>query len=271
MEKKIKNLTELISDGTVSNEINSGKIAIANKAYEQAWKHLYKAYTTSNATYKQKGEAAYFLYTIMRDVSSDDQIIREIADTDNDLKIIGKNKTLTNDYIRRYIGRKYLKESAENGYDKGLMEYGLSCVDCGEPGSFTYEYNDKNAEAGLAWADKMLSSSNKYVQHAGYIIYAKYYFVKGLKENSSVYVKGFGDNILKAKNLLPANQYTQYFLGHLYSNPKFNSYNNGTYSNIRTGYDYFVKASKFSTDPAIVKSAEEIKHMMETKFPSIIR
>ena len=50
----------------------------------------------------------------MRDVSSDDQLIREIADTDNDLKIISKNKTLTNDYVRRYIGRKYLKESAEN-------------------------------------------------------------------------------------------------------------------------------------------------------------
>lgn len=271
MAEKIKNLTDLISDGTVSSELSCGKIALENKIYDQAWEHLEKAYSSLDATTEQIGEACYNMYIIMKEISSNDPLIEKLKNTDADLKRIGKSKPLTNEYVRKYIGRKYLKNSAECDYKQGLIEYGLSCVGCGDKNAFVYECNEANLDAGIAWAERMLKYDDRDLKHTAHIIYSKYYFVKCVENPLQSYVRGFGNHILEARNIKLYDEYTNYFLGHLYANPMFSKYSNGSYYNIKEGYNLFYKVIRNGKDPSLVSSARDIYHMIETKFPRAIR
>lgn len=262
--------TELMSDDVV-NCIKNGMLAARNGMFEQAWEHFEQAYDCSQATAEQKGIIAYEMYKIMKEIPDTNPLIRSLKETEKDLLMMSKTKALTNKYVKKYIGRKQLKISAECDNRDGLIDYGLSCIGCGDKKSFPFDCNDQNLETAIAWADKLLKSKDADIKHAGNIIYAKYYFVKGIDNDSQVYIDSFGDYVVEAYKIKLEDQYTYYFLGHLYANPKYSMYENGSYSNIKTGYDYFCEATKIAKDPKIKKSAEDLKNMIETKFPEILK
>jgi len=271
MGEKVKYLTDIIADGTIESEIRCGVIAVDNEMYEQAWSHFYKVYKSNEANTDQKGEASYLIYDMMKKISIDHPFLEKLIEIDPGLRKMSSTKTLTNEYVRKYIGRKYLKNSAECDYDDGLVEYGLSCVDCGESGSFRYECNDANLEAGLAWGKKMYIYDSDKVRHAANIIIAKYYFVKCINSNLSSYIEKYGDSALNAQDIYPDDQYTNYFMGHLHLNPKFKSYYNGLYYDPKKGYECFKKVVSIGKDPALVESAKSVLNMVENKFSSIIK
>ena len=164
-----------------------------------------------------------------------------------------------------------MKNSAECDYHTALKEYAFLCVNCGPEGSFRYEYSNENAQVGLAWAKKLLKFDDITLNHAAHIIYAKYYYAKCIDDNSYSNVHNFGDHIIAAKDLMPADTYTYYFLAHLYANPVFGSYQNGKYFDVKKGYDYFGRVVMFANDPVIINSAKGIRKMLETKYSSMLR
>ena len=264
------NIDELIDNGTLESEMSSALEAYESEDYEIAWEYYLKVYNSKKASREQKAESSYMLCEIMKVISIDSQLISDLMNNDIGLKKVALTKPVTPEYTRKYIGRKYLKTSADYDYIKGLVEYGLSCVDCGPKKNFNYEYNDENAEVALAWADKMIRYDNIEVKQAAYIIYAKYYFVKCKSDNTDFYVNLYGDNVLNAKELNEEDQYVNYFLGHLYANPKFKKYKDEEYYNPKEGYEYFQKVVDVADDPLLLQSAKEIIHMLETKYPTMI-
>lgn len=278
MADKVKNLTDILCDGTVETEIKSGNVALKNKAYEQAWEHFYKVYNAKDTTNDEKGLACYELFTVMTEMPLTDPFLKKLISIDPDLIRMSKTKEISNEYARRYIGRKYLEKSAQYNYKNGLIEYGLSCVDCAPQGGFPYKFNEENASSGLDWAHIMKRSDDREIRAAAYIIYSKYYFVKrteelkqgASREGETNIVKEYGDNAIKASKDAPNDQYVNYFLAHLYANPLFKGYKKGTYYNPKKGYDLFCKVLETGNDPELMKSAREVKYMLETKYPTKI-
>ena len=271
MANKIKDLTNIISDGTIEKEIKCGIIALKSEMYEQAWNHLIKAYNSKEATKEEKGEAGYQICSLMKDIPSSDPLIKKLMETDKDLIRLIKTKPVTKEYAKKYIGRKYLRMAAEYGYSAALIEYGLACVNFGKENDFVFEYNKENEEAAFAWANIMKKHSNEYVRQAAHIIYAKCYFVKAIDSNTPSIINSFGDNVIQAESIDTNSQYVKFFKAHLNANPKFKDYKNGQYFNIKEGYDKFCLLASTASDPSVKKSAIELKNLFDKKYHSALK
>lgn len=270
MKKNADKSVESLKDETLEDKMDSAYTAFDNEIYDEAWALFLEVHKSKKANSKLKGEASYMLSEIMKEVDSESEFIHNLMKNELGLKKLAIAKPLTPEYTRKYLGRKYLKASADYDYTKGLIEYGLSCVDCGEKKNFNYKYNDENAEVALAWADKMLRYNDESVKLAAYIIYTKYYFVKCRSSNDAMYINLYGDNILSAKDIDEDDQYVEYFLGHLYANPKFKDYKEGECYNPKKGYELFCEVVAYASDELLRSSAKEIKNMLETKYPTLI-
>lgn len=269
MEKKIKELTDLLTDGTYDTEVKCSIVAFESEMYEQAWEHLNNVYNAKDANVEQKGKAAYYMCCVLKKIPNDHPIIKQLMEEDKDLIKISASKPITNEYARKYMGRKYLKFGAECDCFEALREYGLNCVGSGANDDFKFEYNEANAEAGLAWANRMIKNSDKNVRVIGYAIQAKHYFIKSLKDPN--FSNTFCDCALKAHNESPNNQYSLYFMGQVYASPSFAKYKNGQYHNPAKGYENFCRVIECGNDEQIVGSSLEYKKMFEEKFPNMIR
>lgn len=272
MANNIKNLTEVLCDDTFDTEISAGCVALENKAYTQAWNHFYKMYESKKISETQRGEASYYLHEVMKQIPNDDELIKKLMKSDPGLLKKAQSESISYEFARRYLGRKYLENSAQYEYEQGMIEYGLSCVDCAAERGFPYKYNEENAETGVAWANKMLrmeakksaAKVNKKMKCAAYIILAKYYFVQRTNEcaegkradQETTSVKEFGHNVLKAEAQGVDDAYVNFFSGHLYSNPVFKGFERGKHYDLEKGLELFEKAELFSDDPWIKASAK---------------
>ena len=277
MGKNIDNLTEILCDGTFESEVNAGRVALENNAYEQAWNHFYKLYTSNQITKMQKGEASYYLYEVMKKTPSYDPLINKLSKSDPGLIKKSQMESVSLEYARRYIGRKYLEDSAQYEYSQGMIEYGLSCVDCADEGGFPYKFNEYNGTTGVEWAHKMLDieqkkgpgKADRKVKAAAYIILSKYYYVQrtnecrkgaSFTEENSI-VREFCSNAMKAQAQGIKDEYICYFMAQVYSNSLFKCYEGGKYYNLSEAKELFEWVEEHAHDPKLKESAKDFKEL----------
>ena len=290
MAKKIKGLTDVMVDyqheedeaddlgEKLKAHLQAGNVAMENGYYEQAWDHFYTVYSSKDtkATYYNyyRGEGAYSLCKLMQEIPNDDELITKLIETDTDLVRKSKQKHVSNEFARKYLGRIYLVFAADTcGSLAAMAEYALNCVGSGHKKSFVFDYNDRDAQVGLQWANKLISSNDSDYKAIGYMVHAKYHFARYTKTKSTEECKLFCDNVISAKNLVGEtnNEYTLYFFAHMCANPNFKDYNNGYYYNPKKGYELYCKVIETATDPDLVASATNIKAMLETKYSTKIK
>ena len=277
MGQNVNNLTEILCDGTFDTEVKAGRVALENQAYEQAWNHFYKLYTSNQITKTQKGEASYYLYEVMKKTPVHDPLIGKLLRSDPGLIKKAQMETVSFDYARRYIGRKYLEDSAQYEYSQGMIEYGLSCVDCADEGGFPYKFNEYNGTTGVEWAQKMLEiekrkgpgKADRKVKAAAYIILSKYYYVQRANEcktgtsitiENSI-VRDFCENAFNAQAQGIKDEYICYFMAQVYSNPLFKCYEGGKHYNLAEAKELFEWVEENAHDPKLKESAKDFKNL----------
>ena len=218
MAKEIKELTNIMIEEQEFDsqsdrwkaEIDAAYIALENQCYKQAWDHFYKVHSLTFSEsklakerehdfYYFKGEASHGLCKVVQEIPNDDEFVKYLIETDRDLIRKSKSKNVSGRYARSFIGRKYLKYAADDcGYYPAMIEYALNCVGSGHKKSFVFEYNDRDAQVGLQWANRILLSSFKEHKAHGYAIYAKYYFARYSASKSQDDLLKFCDNVMSA-------------------------------------------------------------------------
>lgn len=280
MAKKIKELTELMIEGAENDklfaELKAGYLALDNECYSQAWEHFYNLYSYDNKSdssmREYKGRGAYGLCRVMQECPNEDELVTQLMETDADLIRRSKTKVVSRDYARKYIGRKYLVFAADQcEYESAIMEYALNCVGHGRKKSFVFDYNDRDAQVGLHWANRLLASKDAECKAIGHIVHAKYHFGLFTRAKSKEECRLFCENVIAARDLVGEdNEYVQYFLAHVCANPNFKDYQDGEYYDPKKGYQLFKRVVETAEDPDLVYSANNIKAMLETKYPSKI-
>jgi len=257
------------------NKMDSANKALEERRYEDSWNEFFELYSLKKSKVISKelcGEAAYGLCRVMKAIPINHQFIKQFIETDKELVKKSKTRAVSNDYARKYIGRKYLVYAADDcNYYPAIEEYALNCVGKGPKNSFVFEYNDQDAEVGLHWALKLLNSPDLNHQTVGYMVRAIYYFGRYRKTKSYLDADAFCDNVIEAKKLTEdTNEYQVYYYGHVCADPNFKNYKDGKYYNPKVGYEYFLRAREIVADPDLVESANKIIVMLETKYPTMI-
>lgn len=284
MANKIKELTDVLMDEFDENdhitfltkEMDAGDLALANGYYEQAWDHYSKLYaykgTTSEKTNYVRSNGARRLCKLMQEIPTSHEFVSHLIKTDPDLVRRSRTKNISNDFARKFIGRKYLVIAADDYNDvDAIVEYALNCVGKGHAKSFVFEYNDRDAQIGLQWANRLVNHHIDQYRAYGYMVRAIYHFARYTKTKSSEEATLFCDNVLEAKREYGLkNEYTLYFYAHMCANPNFQHYNGGKHYNPKEGYKLYCQVVDTAQDPDLVASARNIKNMLETKYPSKI-
>jgi hypothetical protein len=289
-ENKIKDLTDVLVDGEgkrqadiLEADLKAGLVALESGYYKQAWDHFYGLYAMTFAESKLdkheeseffyiKGEAAYGLCKVMQEVSPKDDLIQEIMTTDPDLVRKAKTKSISPDFARKFVGRKYLKYAADDCGNYGAMiEYAQNCVASGHSKSFVFDYNDRDAQIGVQWANRILLSGSRIHKAHAYMIHAKYHFARFTREKNKEEAQAFCENVMAGMAQDESNEYVKYFYAHICSNPNFQTFEGGKHFNPKRGYELFAEVMEIATDPDIASSARNIKTMLETKYPQKIK
>jgi hypothetical protein len=281
--KKIKELTTLfVESGNLDDEMKAANLALKNQAYSQAWEHFYNLYSLTDSKIPSfnyyRGHGAYGLCKVMQECPNEDELVTHLMQTDPELVRKGKLRTITPKFAREYIGRKYLVFAADTcALFPAIVEYALNCVGCGHAKSFVYKYNDIDAQIGLQWAKQLIEvSKDPTHQSIGHIVYAKYHFARYTQYKYPEEIRLFCERVLTALNLvgekyLDRHEYVMYFYAHVCANGNFKDFEQGKYYDTKKGYQLFCKVVETAKDPDLVVSANNIKTMLETKYPSKIR
>lgn len=279
MAKKIKELTDVLLDEKFENvkdkwraELDAANLALSNECYEQAWEHFYKLYELKDSSIPNlmyyKGEGAYGLCRIMQEIPDTHEMVNNFMETDPDLVRKNKVRYVSNDYARKYIGRKYLLYAADDcGFYPAMSEYALNCVGKGPKKSFVFDYNDRDAQTGYQWGTRLINSHEKTYRAVGYMVHAIYHFARYRKSKDLEEGRLFCDDVISARDLVgDKNQYVVYFYAHMCADPKFQFYDGGKHYDVQKGYDLFCKVLEIATDPDLIASATNIKSTLETKY-----
>lgn len=285
MAKKIKELTSVMTAREdlpetmrYEEELNGARLALDNGCYEQAWQHYYNLYCIEPnkdlPLNNYRGKGALGLCKVLQSIPADHEIVTNLMETDPDLLRRKSQKTITNSFARRFVGRKYLFYAADEcEYYPAMFEYALNCLGKGPKNSFIFEYNDRDAQTGVQWANKLIQSKDKKQRACGYIVKAIYYFARYTKNGKSPEEgKDFCNHVLLAKDFNGLeNEYTLYFYGHMITDPNFARFENGRHYNVRYGYELLNKYLEKGTDPDLIASAKRIIAALDTKYKSKLK
>ncbi len=283
MAKKIKELTDALLDREYEDkyeqyetEKSAADLALENECYEQAWNHYYNLYSLKDHTIKglsyYKGQGAHGLCKVMQQIPNDHEFVEKLIQTDPDLVRRAKERHISNEFARKFVGRKYLVYAADDcGYYPAMEEYALNCVGKGHKKSFVFEYNERDAQVGYQWGKRLVNAKDGHYQAVGYMVQAIYHFALYRKTKDIEEGAAFCDCVMKARELEgDDNEYALCFYAHMCADPKFKFYEDGRYYNPKKGYELFCRVVNEATDPDLIKSASNIKSLLETKYPTMI-
>lgn len=291
MTNRINDLTYVMGDNSSSGELTCGKVALENKAYGQAWEHLMNAYNLKIKEYKSKrvgikdvedielGEIAYCMARVIgENKNSNSQLIQNIISEDKDVSRSG----YTGEKARKYVGRKYLKFAADNGYPYAIIDYVYNCMGY-NPGkyNFNFEFREENSKIALYWVENVMQrSKNKEVRAQGYCIAAIYYWDSYKETQDTNLIGSFIDNITKSRkeydweDYPSRKEYVLYTEGCLYLSPEVRKRAEGKYFDPQKSYELFteiVNIDDYDVDDNILKNAKENKEKLETKFSGFLK
>lgn len=275
MENKenLKNITEEEIKIECELKLKEGKESLLNEYYEEAWESFVSVFNNKKASKEYRGEAGYWLCEVMKKIPVNDKFISELICKDTDLIRKSKLKTVTNEYARTFLGRKYLRKAADDyGHLESLKNYTMYCFGHGSERSFAYQYDNKDALVGLQWIKRLMLIEEDEAQALGYAMKCKYHIVQYTKNKNPQDIIDFCDNAIKAIELVgETNGYVTYYYAFVCSDPSFKEYNEGEYYNPKKGYEMFVKTIELLDDPIVIADCKKRKQWFESKFPDLIK
>lgn len=253
--------------------IDEGELALENKKYEKAWNCFLDVFKDKKASKDYRGKAGNLLCKVMKEIPLENELIDKLITTDSDLVKKSRFKTITNEYARVYLGRKYLRKAADDfGHLESLKEYTAYCFGHGEEKSFAYKYEDKDALVGLQWINRLMLASDDEAKAIGYAMKCKYHIVQYTKHKNPQDIIDFCDNAVKAYELVgDTNGYVTYYYAFLCADPSFQVYKEGEYYNPKKGYEMFVRTIELSDDPIVVADCKKRRQLFETKYSDMIK
>ena len=98
-------------------KMDSAEALLEEGRYEDAWNEFFELYSLKKSKKISKelcGEAAYGLCKVMKAIPVNHPFIKHFIDTDPELVKKSATRAVSNDYARKYIGRKYLVYAADD-------------------------------------------------------------------------------------------------------------------------------------------------------------
>lgn len=276
MEKNKDNSENIIEENVdvqCGLKLQEGRNCLLNDCYKDAWELFISVFNNKKASKEHRGEAGYWLCNVMKKTSVNDELINQLVFNDSDLVRKSRFKTITNEYARTFLGRKYLRKAADDyGHLESLKEYTMYCFGHGSERSFAYQYDNKDALVGLQWIKRLMLIEEDEAQAVGYAMKCKYHMVQYTKNKNPQDIIDFCDSAVKAMGLVgETNGYVTYYYAFVCSDPSFKDYDGGKYYNPKKGYEMFSKTIELLDDPIVLADCKKRKQWFESKFVDLIK